>query len=133
MDRMRGVVCVVAIIIAALAIQGNANPGKAIEDDTELFLNFLKQDVLPERYRSKEYFKKIVSKRSITSNLFGYWIKTEALITLVGLSFVHKKGGVNGSLCSNRQVSNWVRVYIINVYETIHLVTKSEYDRLNEI
>ncbi|XP_048779176.2 ganglioside GM2 activator-like [Ostrea edulis] len=59
MDRMRGVVCFVAIIIAALAIQGNANPGKAIEDDTELFLNFLKQDVLPERYRSKEYFKKI--------------------------------------------------------------------------
>ncbi|XP_061189384.1 ganglioside GM2 activator-like [Saccostrea echinata] len=49
----------VAVIVAALAIQGSASFRKLIEDDTELFLNFLKHDVLPERYRSTEYFKNI--------------------------------------------------------------------------
>jgi hypothetical protein len=68
MDRMCYVLCFFTIVIAAL--QGSASLRKPIEDETELFLNFLKQDVLPERYRSKEYFKKIVSQSLIAYNLF---------------------------------------------------------------
>lgn len=62
MQGLRLVTGVAVVLIAALAIQGSANLRKPIEDDTELFLNFLRNDVLPERYRGPEYFKKIVSK-----------------------------------------------------------------------
>lgn len=69
MQGLRLVTGVAIVLIAALAIRGSANLRKPIVDDTELFLNFLRNDVLPERYRRPEYFKKTVSRSKVIFKL----------------------------------------------------------------
>lgn len=56
---------VVIVLIVVLVIWGFVNFRKLIVDDIELFLNFLRNDVLLECYCGLEYFKKIVSRSKV--------------------------------------------------------------------
>lgn len=56
---------VVIVLIVVLVIWGFVNFRKLIVDDIELFLYFLRNDVLLECYCGLEYFKKIVSRSKV--------------------------------------------------------------------
>lgn len=56
---------VVIVLIVVLVIWGFVNFRKLIVYDIELFLNFLRNDVLLECYCGLEYFKKIVSRSKV--------------------------------------------------------------------
>lgn len=56
---------VVIVLVVVLVIWGFVNFRKLIVDDIELFLNFLRNDVLLECYCRLEYFKKIVSRSKV--------------------------------------------------------------------